>query len=276
MEDVTGATAFGLEPTGPGDIVDQLNIAASRRGIAWPVVVVASLLGLLTLPAGLVVWLVALPLCWWLFLRDAARRSVVLFYDVNDAPATWFAGLVDAWPWLSDSRGLWRETQSGDVRTVQQHKSNAGASALVQRVKATASLAGPSHLATNVAIPTIAAGKASLHFLPDRVLVREGRHYSDVGYRNLQVNGYQQRFIESPSGYPRDARQVGQTWQYVNVKGGPDRRYSSNPELPIMLYGGLELSSTQGLNWVIQVSREEAGTALARVLGAVPPTPALD
>lgn len=273
MEDVTGATAYTLEPTGPGDVVEQLNAAAQRRGVGWPVLVVAVLLGLFTLPWGLVVWLFAIPACWWLFQRDAARRTVVLFYDVNDAHETWFSSVVDGWAWLSGSLGLWREIQSGNVQTIYQHKTNAGASSLVQRVKAATSLTGPKHLATNVAVPTIIAGDSSLHFLPDRVLVREGRKYSDVAYLHLQVNGYQQRFIESASGYPRDARQVGQTWQYVNVKGGPDRRYSNNPALPIMLYGGIDLRTAQGLNWVIQVSREDAGANIAALLSSVPRRP---
>ena len=43
-----------------------------------------------------------------------------------------------------------------------------------------------------------------------------------------------------------------QTWQYVNVKGGPDRCYANNPVLPIMLYGALDLTSPQGLNWQLQ------------------------
>lgn len=274
MEDVTGATAYTLEPTGPGDVVEQLNAAAQRRGIGWPVAVGAGLLGLFTLPWGLAVWLLAIPGCWWLFQRDAARRTVVLFYDVNDAHATWFASLVDGWTWLSGSQGLWRETQSGNVETIHQHKTNAGASSLVQRVQATASLTGPRQLATNVAVPTIVAGNSSIHFLPDRLLVREGKRYSDVAYAHLTVSGYQQRFIESPSGYPRDARQVGQTWQYVNVKGGPDRRHNNNPELPIMLYGGLDLRTANGLNWVLQISREDAGTNVAALLGSVPTSPA--
>jgi len=58
-------------------------------------------------------WLVLAPLCWWLFLRDQASRTVVLFYDVNDAPAAWFDALVTQWGlahWISEgvaSRPIW-------------------------------------------------------------------------------------------------------------------------------------------------------------------------
>lgn len=115
------------------------------------------------------------------------------------------------------------------------HKTNADASNLVSRVLLTAGVAGPKHLSTNVVVPSLVAGKSSLHLLPDRVLLRDGKVYSDVSYAHLRSRGHPQRFIESPGALPRDSQQVGQTWQYVNVKGGPDRRYANNPVLPIML-----------------------------------------
>ena len=270
MEDVTGATALEMAPTGEGDIVAQLNAAAGHFRWAWVVTIAAVVLGAATLPWGVIVWVVAVPLCWWMFLRDSAKRKVVLFYDVNDAPASWFDSLVVHWSWLTDAQKLWRTVSSGEVNTLYQHKTNAGASSLVQRVDAAAGLEGPKHLATNVAVPSISVGKASIHFLPDRVLVREDKTYSDVSYRKLNVHGFRKQFIESPGATPRDSEQVGQTWQYVNKKGGPDRRFANNPLLPIMLYGDLQLTSANGLNWVIQISRPEAGTAIADIVKRVP------
>ncbi|MDS1114457.1 hypothetical protein RD149_11845 [Gordonia westfalica] len=54
-------------------------------------------LGLVTMPLGVIIWLIALPLCIWLFLNDKARRSVVLFYDVHDAAEGWFETLITRW-----------------------------------------------------------------------------------------------------------------------------------------------------------------------------------
>jgi hypothetical protein len=270
MEDVTGATALEMVPTGGGDIVEQLNAAARHFRLGSFVTIVAFVLGAATLPWGLIVWALALPLCIWLFLRDAAKTKVVLFYDVNDDAASWFDNLVGQWGWLSDAHKLWRTVSSGEVTTLHQHKTNAGASNLVRRVDAAAGLVGPKHLATNVAVPSIAVGKASIHFLPDRVLVKEGKTYSDVSYRHLSARGFQGQFIESVGHVPRDSVQVGQTWQYVNKKGGPDRRYANNPVLPIMMYGNLELTSRNGLHWKVQSSRAEAGVAIADLLRRTP------
>lgn len=276
MEDVTGATAVSLAPTGAGDIVEQLNVAATRRGWVWPVAIGALALGLATLPYGLIVWALATPLCWWIFLRDASRRTVVLFYDVNGVAAEWFDSLVTNWPWMVESEKLWRAVQSGRVQTTHQHKTNAGASNLIERIPVLASVTGPRHVATNVTVPTLVAGKAALYFLPDRLLVREAKHYTDVTYSDLRVHGSGQRFIEGRGPLPRDARQVDQTWQYVNVKGGPDRRYKSNPALPIMFYGALDLTSSHGLNWHLQTSRSDAAPAIAEALASAPPMSALN
>lgn len=267
---MTGATAMALTPTGSGDVVEQLNTAAGRYRWVRPAVIAAFLVGAGTMPYGLILWILAIPLCWWLHLRDKARRTVVLFYDVNDTPANWFEALCATWEWLTGSQRLWRVVQSGRVETPYQHKTNAGASHLVTRVPVKAGLSGPEHLATNVAVPTLTAGTSSIHFLPDRVLVREGKHYSDVSYRQLRVEGQRSRFIEEPGPLPKDAIQVDQTWQYVNVKGGPDRRYANNRVLPVMLYGALEVGSVQGLDWRVQTSRAEGAPAIAQTIQQVP------
>src|ERR1700677_3774572 len=66
MEDVTGATAMSLEPTGRGDLVDQLNAAAARFAWWWPVAIAVLLLGLMTMPWGLVIWVLGGAGCVWL------------------------------------------------------------------------------------------------------------------------------------------------------------------------------------------------------------------
>lgn len=274
LQDVTGATSMSLVPTGGDDVIEQLNAAASRYHWGLPTAVVAFAIGLFFLPYGLLVWALAVPVCWWLILRDKARHTVVLFYDVNDEAASWFDGLVTNWRWLTESQRLWRIVESGRVETPYQHKTNAGASSLVRRVVVTASFVPPRHLATNLTVPSVTAGQSSLYLLPDRLLVRDGKHYSDVSYANLKSEGTRGRFIEAPGPLPSDATQVDQTYQYVNVRGGPDRRYANNPVLPVMLYGHLHLSSPQGLSWQVQVSRAQAAPEVAQILGAAPTTAA--
>jgi hypothetical protein len=183
LGDVTGASATELHPSGSGDLVEQLNEAAGRwRLFPWTLRLLVVVL--LAQPVvGAVLLLPGVPGLIWLWFNDRARRTVVAFYDVNDAPATWFQALVDAAQALAGSQALWRIDAAGDVRTTYQYKVNSGASTIVARKRAGASDQPPAMLATNIA----------------------------------------------------------------------DR------QLPVMLYGELDLASGGGLHWLLQCSQPNAG-----------------
>jgi Protein of unknown function (DUF4236) len=273
MEDITGVSASELVPTGADDLVSQLNEAGRRMPLAWVVLLGIVVLAVAVQGVGAIVVLVlGIPLVVWLYQRDGARRSVVAFYDVEDEHARWFTELVEAFEELGKMSKAWRVNASGRVQSTYQYKVNSGASQIVKRVDAGRSLKGPKLLATNIAVPSLESGKQGLHFLPDRLLIRDGKQFSDVDYAALGSGCSSQRFIES-KGKPRDGQQVDTTWQYVNVKGGPDRRFKNNRKLPVMLYGEVDLSAPGGLHWLMQFSRAPLAERLARALSAAPRTP---
>jgi hypothetical protein len=269
LEDVTGASAETLVPTGSGDIVDQLNAAAtSRRMFPWALG--ALLILLFAQPVvGAVCLIPGIPGLIWLWYHDGARRTVVAFYDVNDSTAEWFQGLVDATARLGECRGLWRVEASGRVQTSYQYKVNAGASTIVTRATAKVGLKPPRILATNIAVPSLTSGRTTLLFLPDRVLMKSEKKFSDVTYGELSVDARPLRFTESGK-VPGDSQQIDTTWQYVNVRGGPDRRFKNNLRLPVMLYGELFLSSPHGLRWQVQASRPESVATFGALLNTTP------
>jgi hypothetical protein len=272
MEDVTGVSAGELVPTGGDDLVAQLNEAGSRVPLGWPTLL-AVLIGAAAIRGvgAIVVLVLGLPLSLWLYQRDGARRSVVAFYDVEDDHARWFTTLVDTFESLAEMSAAWRVNASGRVQSTYQYKVNSGASEIIKRVDAKRTVKGPHLLATNIAVPTIESGRQALHFLPDRLLIRDGKRFSDVNYGTLAADYNAQRFIESGR-VPRDGQQIDTTWQYVNVKGGPDRRFKDNKQLPVMLYGQVDLSASSGLHWLIECSRAPLAEQLAKVLLSAPPT----
>jgi Protein of unknown function (DUF4236) len=273
MEDVTGASAVELVPTGPGDLVEQLNKAGAS--FPWSLAALVALVLVAAAAGGVaaaVLLVLGLPGVVWLGFRDKARRTVVVFYEVEDQHASWLNDMVSAFETLAQAKRLWRVTQSGNVRTTYQYKVNAGANRILDKALATADLKGPRLLATNIAVPSVSSGRQALHFLPDRLIVRQGRRFSDVSYQALRTLFSPARFIESGS-VPRDAQQVDTTWRYVNVKGGPDRRFNNNRQIPVMLYGNLELSSQAGLHWLLQASLLPAAEALAEVIARAPSAP---
>jgi hypothetical protein len=265
MHDITGAHAQALLATSPSDLVDQMRKAA-RRWPLWPWALVVSLM-LVAFPGywGLAAFVVGLAGTGWVWLWDRARRSVVVIYDVNDAPAQWFSELVDATTALSMAQKFWFVPSRGLVTTTYQHKVNAGAASVSLHEKASISLGGPKCMVTNIAVPTLTAGQRSIHFLPDRMLIRDGSEFADLPYPAVHATGQPINFIESGS-VPSDSRHVGTTWKYVNVKGGPDRRFKDNHQLPIMLYGELTLRSNTGLHSVWGASHLPSVTRVATAL----------
>lgn len=56
------------------------------------------------------------------------------------------------------------------------------------------------------------------------------------------------------------------TLSCANAKGGPDRRFKSNRQLPVMLYGRLTLSNPRGYFMMWDFSRPDVAVALADAL----------
>jgi DNA polymerase III subunit epsilon len=220
---------------------------------------------------AIVLLAVGVPVVVWLHQRDRARRSVVAFYDVEDEHARWFSELVETFEGLLSMSKAWRLNAAGEVQSTYQYKVNSGANEIVKRVNAPRTLAGPKLLATNIALPTLQAGRQALHFLPDRLLIRDGNRFSDLDYGSLQAVSRSQRFIENQS-VPRDGQQVDTTWRFVNVKGGPDRRFNNNRQLPVMLYGEIDLSAAKGLHWLMMFSNAPLAQRLAQALSTAPAT----
>ncbi|WP_344742295.1 3'-5' exonuclease [Microlunatus spumicola] len=265
MAPTVGLAAQQLVTTGPDDLVQQLNASASRHRI-WPWVAGATLLlALLTGAFGLVVLLLGVLITTWLVLWEKSRRTVLAFYDVTDADAEWFDRLTTSWQAAVQLGGAWRVQASGDLHHAHQRKVNAGASSLVRRSIVAFHSAPPPVLTTNIEVPTIVCGPDALLFLPDRVLVRNETSWSSVGYEALQVEASRTRFIEEGT-VPADATVVDSTWRYVNKNGGPDRRFSNNRQLPVLLLGELELRTATGLWWIVTCSRTDVAADLANVL----------
>jgi hypothetical protein len=191
---------------------------------------------------------------------DRHNRTTPLYYDLADGPGRTFADLGSLVKTLGGAQQVWR------VQTRQANhdwKRNAGASHLLNRSAASAGVASPPFIRTNIEVTGINAGATQLYFMPDHLLVRQQGQYGAVDYRTLQVTVHPTSFIEDGR-VPRDAEVIRHTWQYVNKKGGPDRRFKNNRQLPVMRYGEVQLTSPSGLNLVLHVSNAGVADSFAR------------
>jgi hypothetical protein len=136
-------------------------------------------------------------------------------------------------------------------------KRNAGAGTSVTRRRVHVGWGNPSFVETNARIGVLSVDDTNLYFFPDRVLIFDRSGVHAVPYAELDVQAGTVHFREE-GGIPRDAKVIGRTWRYVNKSGAPDRRFNNNYQIPIVLYGTLEVSAPSGLRLSLQTSSDTA------------------
>ena len=182
---------------------------------------------------------------------DAHRKTTVIFYDFGDGTENTFRGIHDAFEALANVQRIWHIPSKGEVRDGKYH---AGANELVRRTRIHVGFDAPPLVKTNIPTPSLSVGTQKLYFFPDRLLIFEKSSIGGVSYSEVGIHIDTTAFIED-QGVPSDSETIGQTWRYVNKKGGPDRRFKDNRELPIARYEVVHLTTTSGLNELLHVSR---------------------
>jgi hypothetical protein len=191
--------------------------------------------------------LIGIP-AWYL---DRQRKTSIVFYEIEEPVQTAIQSLHAAFDSLGNVSSVWHVAARGATANL---KYNAGADWKVQRSRVRLGNASPPYFKTNVAVACLPAGRQKLYFLPDRLLVYDHDGIGSISYAALEIDIQMVRFVEEGA-VPRDSAVVGKTWRYVNKKGGPDRRFAENPEIPILLYDQITFRSASGLNEQFQVSR---------------------
>lgn len=178
------------------------------------------------------------------------KGSVNLEYDFDSEKEEEYDRRVGAWLILAECAKEWQvltETYNSNTKV------HAGAGRSLNRVPCTIEKTSPYYLKTNVALIQIKLKKETLLILPDKVFVIRGTKVGAVNYNDFQIQISSINFVESAP-VPKDAQIIGQTWQYVNKNGTPDKRYKNNRQLPLCLYGVVRLKSDSGINIEMHVS----------------------
>lgn len=268
LVEIESAAASKIVDSSSRDLLNEMNMKQARWRI-WPWV---GVLGLLTVFLGLrsgwsngALWgalFIGSILTIAFAVRDAMAKTVVLFYDFDAEMEKAYEALHSSGQQVSAAVAAWHVEAEGAVHDRKYH---AGASNLVRRKKTTISRSSPPYVKTNIETISMVVGRQTLHFFPDRVLIYDEKGVGAVSYGELHLQVNAKQFIESGP-LPRDATVVDRTWQFVNKKGGPDRRFKNNRELPVCLYDELKFSSVTGLNEVVQISRNGVGDTFARAI----------
>jgi len=196
--------------------------------------------------------------------EDVLKGTAILQYNMEDEAGGKFLQIQNAFNRLAACQGVWHIDAAGQT---DDWKRNAGVNNLTKRSPIRPVYKLPPRMQCNIKIPALAAGYKTLYFFPDQLLVYDSEGVGAVPYANLQLQSGQIRFVETDP-VPQDATQVGTTWQYVNKRGGPDRRFSNNRQLPIMLYGELFFTSTSGLKELFSMSIPDVAMGMVSALSA--------
>jgi hypothetical protein len=114
----------------------------------------------------------------------------------------------------------------------------------------------------------IEAGDESIFFFPEGALIYRDDRYDPLPYKSLKVAFSSGRFFEEED-LPGDATVVERTWRFSRPDGSPDPRYKKdNVEIPIVLYGLLEISTPSLPKVRLEVSDRRAAARFARTFGA--------
>lgn len=218
------------------ELLDELNEKQKRPRLSRLLSIFCIVLALTSLlvfdSIGFLAFL-AIPISWaigrWL---DSYLRVVVLFYDLDSSVHDGYSRVTSAFDMLNESASKWHHESQGEINSFAGRKRHAGASYLVKRKKISLEYRLPIVTKCNVTPPSIPAGKQTLYFFPDVLLVEERGQFGAIGYDDLQIDIHDSRFIEENK-IPRDAEIVDYSWRYPNKNGGPDKRFKNNYEIPV-------------------------------------------
>lgn len=190
----------------------------------------------------------------WLYMWDDARRTVVLFYDLDNPAQETYEKVLAAFEKLKGCRKSWRIQAQGQVLSRKHH---GGAGLTIKRETATLSIGNLKPIRCNIDVPSLKAGPINFYFYPDKLLIENKGRIAACSYESLNISSASTQFIEDDS-VPADSQVVGHTWRFVNKNGGPDRRFNNNRQLPIAEYGEVSLTTAQGVRELYQFSQPTA------------------
>lgn len=87
-------------------------------------------------------------------------------------------------------------------------------------------------------------------------IVDSNKKFGIIDIREIEFNFVSQKFLEEEE-VPSDSKVIGNTWAKVNKDGSPDKRFKDNYQIPICLYGNIEIKSSSGLHEAYSISNHD-------------------
>lgn len=184
------------------------------------------------------------------FILARTKLPAKLDYDIAPDMLAEHERRLAAWKQMCSSCKKWQVT---GYTGVSKTRVNAGADLDIIRKPFSSTEKMPYYIKSNTPCFTLNLKGEKLIILPDKMLIVKGLKMGAIDYSNVHYETDTLNFVET-EGVSADTEVIGQTWQYVNKNGTPDKRYTNNRQLPICAYGELKISSVTGLNVWLQCS----------------------
>jgi type IV secretory pathway VirB2 component (pilin) len=271
LQEIASKAAIDMADSSATELLTELNRVKSRTALFPIVAVIAGIVICWMALTGADSWMILAVLLTAIVLAVYARHTDVLKgtaifnYSLDADAERSFTNLTSPFRQLARSELVWHiDAAERNVDT----KRNAGAATNLKRVEMRPIFSRPPRVQCNLEVPTLKAGRTTLYFFPDRLLLYDSVGVGAVPYCDLIVEVQESKFVEHGR-VPGDSRQVDTTWQYVNKRGGPDRRFNNNRQIPVMQYGVIGFSSSSGLSALYMCSRSD----IAKLFHEFPPLP---
>jgi hypothetical protein len=202
-------------------------------------------------------------LVFLLYVTQKAKTTVSLSYKgkLEDEGASRFSEVQEALEGLASSEGNWSLPSSSK-------RPKAGEVApMLERDAARIGRLPTPGIKADVPVWGIGAGDGAIFFFPEGTLYYKNDRYEPVSYDALEMTLSSGRYFEEEP--PSDATVVETVWRFSRPDGSPDPRYKNeNKEIPVVLYGLLDIKGPFGLDLRLVVSNRREAARFARAFGA--------
>src|SRR5215207_1779604 len=199
-----------------------------------------------------------------LYGTQKAKMTIRLSYKgkLEKETSTRFSEVRETLEGLASSGRIWRLADSARLPKAGE------VSPSREREPARVGLLPTPGIRADVPIWGIEMGDESIFFFPEGGLINMDDRYEPLPYKSLKVTFSSGRFFEEED-LPDDATVVERTWRFSRPDGSPDPRYKKdNVEIPIVLYGLLEISTPSLPKVRLEISDRLAAARFARTFGA--------
>src|SRR5215218_7996730 len=199
-----------------------------------------------------------------LYMSQKAKMTIRLSYKgkIDEEVASRYSSVREALEDLASSERTWRLPDSARL------PKTSDVTPSPEREPARVGLLPTPGIKADVPVWGIEAGDESIFFFPEGALIYRDDRYDPLPYKSLKVAFSSGRFFEEED-MPDDAEVLERIWRFSRADGSPDPRYKKdNVQIPVVLYGLLEISAPSLAKVRLEVSDRLAAARFARNFGA--------